>query len=207
MALNFRPDSPVQTSRPRRLKMRLFITVVVLSLAGSLCLAQDEFSEVEFSGFYQRVQGFDFQGVQGFEFESEAFNGGGFGFVYNLNPFFGIFSQTSFLGGVEQSNVKLRFINQAQGVKLTKRSDKINVFGKGGIGFVRHVFDFSGQESVDYGTSFLLGGGTEIKIQEGMWLMLDLSRNVMGLPQLTINPDRDKWDSNWIITTGVSFQF
>jgi hypothetical protein len=187
--------------------MRLFITVVVLSLAGSLCMAQDEFSEVEFQGFYQRVQGFDFQGVQGFEFQNKGFNGGGFGFVYNLKPSFGIFSQTSFLAGVEQSDVKLRFINQAQGVKLTKRSEKINVFGKGGVGFIRHVFDFGGQQSVDYGTSFVFGGGTEIKLQEGMWLMLDLSRNIMGLPQLTIDPNRDKWDSNWIITTGVSFQF
>ncbi len=187
--------------------MRLLITVVVLSLAGSLCLAQQEFSEVEFQGYYQRVQGFDFQGVQGFEFQDKGFNGGGFGFVYNLNPFFGIFSQTSFLGGVEQSGLRLRFINQAQGVKLTKRSDKINVFGKGGVTIVHHVFDFGGQESGDTTMGFLFGGGTEIKLQEGMWLMLDLSRNIMGLPQLTLDNNRDKWDSNWIITTGISFQF
>ncbi|MFB3905310.1 MAG: hypothetical protein ACE15E_17815 [Acidobacteriota bacterium] len=186
--------------------MRLFITVVVLSLAGGLCLGQDEFSELEFQGFYQRVQGFDFRGVEGFEFEGEGFNGGGFGFVYNLNPFFGIFSQTSFLAGVEQSNIKLRFINSAQGVKVTKRGENIHVFGKGGVGFVRHVFEFGGQEFVDYGTSFVLGGGTEIKFQEGMWLMLDLSRNFMGLPNFNV-PNRDKWDSNWLITTGVSFQF
>jgi len=188
--------------------MRWFMTAaVVLSLAGTLCLAQDEFSEVEFQGFYQRVQGFDFEGVQGFEFQDKGFNGGGFGFVYNLKPFFGIFSQTSFLAGVEQSGVKLRFINQAQGVKLTKRSDKINVFGKGGVGFVRHVLDFGGQEGVDYGTSFVFGGGTEIKLQEGMWLMLDFSRYITGLPRLTNFEDRDSWDSSWLITTGISFQF
>lgn len=187
--------------------MRLFMTLVVVSLAGSLCLAQDEFSAVEFQGYYQRVQGFDFQGVPGFEFEGVGFNGGGFGFVYNLNPYFGIFSQTSFLAGVEQSNVKLRIINQAQGVKLTKRGESINVFGKGGVGFVRNVLSFGGQEGVDYGTSFVFGGGTEIKLQEGMWLMLDLSRNIQGLPQLTFLEDRDSWDSNWMITTGISFQF
>jgi len=186
--------------------MRLLITVVVLSLAFSLCLAQ-EYSEVEFQGYYQRVQGFDFRGVAGFEFEGEGFNGGGFGFVYNLNPYFGIFSQTSFLAGVEQSGLKLRFINQAQGVKLTKRSDAINVFAKGGVGFVRHVLDFQGQEGVDYGTSFVFGGGTEIKIQEGMFLMLDFSRYITGLPRLTSAENRDGWDSSWLITTGISFQF
>jgi len=69
------------------------------------------------------------------------------------------------------------------------------------------VLDLQGQEFVDYGTSFLFGGGTEIKLQEGMWLLLDLSRNIQGLPRLTSFGDRDSWDSNWIITTGVSFQF
>jgi hypothetical protein len=190
---------------------RLLIVVTVLLFVGNLCLAQPEYSEVEFQGFYQRIQGFDFQsGAVGFEFENEGFNGGGFGFVYNVSPWLGIFSQTSFLAGVEQSGIKLRFINQTQGAKVTKRGlvgESVNVFAKGGIGFVRHVFDAFGQQSIDYGTSFTGGGGTEIKLQEGMWLMLDLSRTSLGLPRLTNVPGRDKWDSSWAITTGVSFQF
>jgi hypothetical protein len=190
---------------------RLLIVVAVLFFVGNVCLAQPDHSDVEFQGFYQRIQGFDFDsGAPGFNFEDEGFNGGGFGIVYNVSHWLGIFSQTSFLAGVEQSGIKLRFINQTQGAKVTKRGligESVNVFAKGGIGFVRHVFDVFGQQSVDYGTSFTGGGGTEIKLQEGMWLMLDLSRTSFGLPQLTISPNRDKWDSSWAITTGVSFQF
>ena len=185
--------------------MRWFTGVAVMSLVFGLCLAQD-YSEVEFQGFYHRVQGFDIEDAPGFSFEGEGFNGGGFGFVYNVNPYFGIFSQTSFLGGVEQSGLSLKFINQAQGVKLTKRSDAINVFGKGGVGFVRHVFEIGGQEFVDYGTSFVLGGGTEIKLQEGMFLLLDFSRYITGLPRVSLAQE-DGWDSTWMITTGISFQF
>lgn len=191
---------------------RLLAVAFVLLFTGSLLLAQPEFSEVEFQGYYQRIQGFSFSpsGFEGFNFEDEGFNGGGFGINYNLNHWFGIFSNTSFLGGVEQSQLQMKIINQAQGAKLTKRGlGPANVYAKAGVGFVRYVFSSGGQDlSINYSTSFLYGGGAEIKFKEGMYLVLDLSSLALGLPQLVQDFDgRDKWDSSLAITTGVMFSF
>ena len=186
---------------------RLLMLLIVLGLAGGVCLSQPEYSETEMMGFYQRVQGFDFQsGAEGFEFQNEGFNGGGFGFAYNFKHWLGLFQQTSFLAGVEQSGVKLRMINATQGLKLTKRGladEKLNLFAKGGIGYVHHVFSTGGQEFGDSNMSFTFGGGAEIKMKEGIWLVLDGSRMAMGLPQVSLVEDRDKWDSSWVFTTGV----
>jgi hypothetical protein len=191
---------------------RLLIALIAVGLAAGVCLAQPEYSEMEMQAFYQRVQGFDFRsGVQGFEFQDAGFNGAGFGFVYNFKHYVGLFQQTSFLGGVEQSGVKLRMINATQGIKLTKRglaNEKLNLYTKAGIGYVYHIFSVAGQETGDSNMSFSYGGGAEIKMKEGIWLLLDGSRMAMGLPQLTsYEPDRDKWDSSWVFTTGISFQF
>lgn len=185
--------------------MRLLITIVVLALASPLCLAEEDHSPAEFQGFYQRIQGFDFKGIQGFEFEGEGFHGGGFGFVFNMNSFFGVFTQASFMAGVQQSNTRLRFINLAEGIKLTKRTDHINFFGKGGVGFVRHVTQYSNDlKGVEYGSSFQYGGGAEIKMSDRVYLLLDLSRFMMRLPQVAPPGPKDKWDSNWMITAGIS---
>ncbi len=195
--------------------MKRFVAVAfVLLFTGTLLQAQPEFSEVEFQGYYQRVQGFTFSptGVQGFDFpDSEGFNGGGFGINYNLNHWFGIFSNTSFLGGVEQNDLQMKIINQVQGAKITKRGfGPANFYAKGGVGFMRYVFSSGGQDlAIRYSTSFVYGGGTEIKFKEGMWLVLDLSRLSLGLPNLTgfDFEGRDKWDSSYVITTGVMFSF
>lgn len=190
---------------------RLLISLIVVGVASGVSLAQPEYSEAEMMVFYQRVQGFDFQsGLQGFEFQNRGFNGGGFGFVYNFKHWVGLFQQTSFLGGVEQSGLRLRMINATQGLKLTKRGladEKLNLYVKGGIGYVHHVFSLDGSEFGDSNMSFTAGGGAEIKMKEGIWLVLDGSRMALGLPQVSLDPNRDKWDSNWVFTTGVSFQF
>lgn len=194
--------------------MKPLLVVAFILLSGSILLAQPEFSEVEFQGYYQRVQGFSFSPtfVEGFDFpDSEGFNGGGFGLTYNLNHWFGIFSNTSFLGGVEQNNLQMKIINQVQGAKITKRGlGPANFYAKGGVGFIRYVFSSGGEDlAIDYSTSFVYGGGAEIKFKEGMWLVLDLSRLSLGLPNLTgfDVPGRDKWDSSYLITTGVMFAF
>jgi hypothetical protein len=189
--------------------MRRFAVATALLLVSSTLALAQEFSEGELHVFYQRVQNFDFNsGDPSFSFSGKGFNGGGFGFVYNLNAWAGIFTQMSFLGGVEQGGLKMRMINEAQGLKLTKREvGPLNLYAKGGIGFVRHVFSVQGSETADYGTSFVFGGGTEVKIKEGMALVLDVSNCAISLPQLTYYSDRDKWDSSLMFTTGIAFQF
>jgi hypothetical protein len=197
---------------------RWFVLLMLLWLASGLALAQQQdYSEVEFLGFYQRVQGFDFfsgQDVGGplFSVADRGFSGGGMGFTFNVNHWLGIWQQVGFFTGVKQSGLQLRMINEVQGVKLTRRNPAgipVAVYTKAGIGFVRHVFSMegAGDLAVRYSTSLAYGGGAEIPFREGMSIVLDLSRLTMGLPQISADPARDKWDSNYLITTGVVFRF
>jgi hypothetical protein len=194
---------------------RWFVLLVLLWVSSGMALAQPEYPEVEFNGFYQRIQGFDFYsgfdlGGPLFAVENRGFSGGGMGFTFNLNHWLGFWQQTGFYTGVKTaSDLQLRFINELQGVKVTHRNlGPVNVYAKGGVGFVRHVFSMGGRDlAINYGTSLAYGGGTEIPFREGMALVIDVSRLTMGLPRISNDPARDKWDSNYLITTGVLFQF
>jgi hypothetical protein len=194
---------------------RWMVLLVLLWLCSGMALAQPEYSEVEFHAFFQSVQGFDFYsgfqlGGPLFAVENRGFYGGGMGFNFNLNHWLGIWQQMGFYSGIRQGDLQLRFINEVQGVKVTHRNlGPVNVYAKGGIGFVRHVFSLRGvgDLAVNYGTSLVYGGGTEIPFREGMVWVIDVSRLTMGLPRISNDPARDKWDHNFLITTGVAFQF
>lgn len=188
--------------------MKKFLRIVVVWSFCSLILAQDAPSG-QLEVFYQRVQGFDFfSGDPGFDIQDQNFNGGGFGFVFSLNDWLGFFSETGLYGGVEQGSLKMKLINQAQGVRVTAREvGPVNFYARGGIGFARYVFETPAFETVRYGMSLIYGGGVEIPLMEGLLLKLDGSRVTQSLPQITSVPDRDKWDSNFILTTGIAFQF
>lgn len=178
-----------------------------LAFSG-LSLAQSS-PQGEIQLYYQSVQGFDFDsGTPLFSISDEDFQGGGFGFVYNLNSWFGLWSQSTFFGGVEQNEISLKLINQMQGVKLTARDlGPINLFGKGGMGFTRFVFETPTFETVRFGTSFNFGGGIEYVLKEGLLLIVEGTQMSMSLPDISGLPDRDKWDSNLLVTVGIAFQF
>lgn len=183
----------------------LLVSLIVSLTAVGLCSAQPDFPQGQFVGFYQRLQGFDFRdlGVQ-----DANFNGGGLGFTFNLNHWFGVWSQTGFFTGTEVDGIQMRLINELQGVQLTKREvGPLNVYAKGGVGFARYVFELPGFEVVRFGFSASYGGGLEIRVSDAMGIILEAQRLSMSLPDVTGFQDRDGWDSNTVITTGVAFNF
>ena len=187
--------------------MKRFLIIVLLLCGPAYCLAQDTFTE--FQGYYQRVQGFDFNsGTSQFAFKGASMNGGGFGFVFGLSPKFGFFQRTSFFGGVEQSGLTMRVISEVQGVQLMREAGPFDFYAKGGLGFNRWVFEeFGSTTGVDYGMALVYGGGAEAKLKEGTYLVLEATRMTTGLPNISGLPGRSKWDSSWLITTGIAFRF
>jgi hypothetical protein len=158
-------------------------------------------------GFYQRIQTFKMRsGGAIFENYDKATNGGGFGFVYNITEKFAMFQQTGFLGGPkdEPTGLTMRMITEFQGMQLTKRTNAIDFYVKGGIGFARYVIENSG---VSYNVAFQYGGGTEIKVGRGLYLVLEATGLSMGVPELYYTDDRSKWCNTLMFTSGVAIRF
>lgn len=189
------------------MKRCLLIAALVMA-TGSLLYAQAPQGELEV--YYQTIRSFDFDsGSPQFSISDEAFQGGGFGFVFYLNDWFGLFSNTSLYGGIEQNAIDLKLINQVQGVKLIARDIGIfNVYTKGGIGFARYVFGLGNLgETVRYGTSFLAAAGLEVRMTDHIYLLLEGNQTSLSLPDISGSPDRDKWDSTVGFLTGIAIQF
>lgn len=163
----------------------------------------------EFRIFYQTIQGFDYDAGGGFVVaEGGSFHGGGFGFVFDLNDWFGIYSDTSFLGGLDSDFVGIKLITQNQGAKLTARDIAgANLYGKAGIGIQRFVIELSGTEGVSYQTGFDLGGGVDVPLSEGLYWFGELKMSLLSLPDLTGAPGRDKWSKSPTFSTGILFRF
>ena len=51
------------------------------------------------------------------------------------------------------------------------------------------------------------GGGTEVKMKEGLYLVLEASRLTMRVPNLTNLPGRTGWDNSWLLSTGIAVHF
>jgi hypothetical protein len=187
--------------------MKQFVILAVLLFSAGLCQAQD--ATGEFQGFYQRMQSFDFNsGSTSFDIRGAKLNGGGFGFLFNITDTFGFWQQTSFYRGVKQSGLALRPIIETQGVQLSKEKGALSVYIRGGLGGVRHVLEMSGGTvGVDWGLALIYGGGTKIKVSEGLFWIIDASRITMGLPNLTNLQGRSKWDSGLLFTTGIAIRF
>ena len=136
----------------------------------------------------------------------KATNGGGFGFVYNITDKFGIFQQTGFLGGAkdELSGLTMRMITEFQGMQVTKRAKAIDFYAKGGVGFSRYVIENSG---VWYSLAFQYGGGAEINIGRGLYLVLEATGLSMGVPELYYTDDRSRWCNTLMITPGIAIRF
>lgn len=189
--------------------MKKFILIVALFFAFSaVSLAQQPTGQLKV--FYETIQGFDFRsGTPAFDIQDESFHGGGFGFNYTLNRWFDLWTQTTFFSGVRQGSIDLKLINQMQGLRAVARSrGPINVYGKGGMGFTRHVFNVANfGEQVRFGTTFVVGGGVELKWTDATLIFIEVNQNAMSLPDITGLDARDKWDSNTGIALGLAFQF
>lgn len=189
------------------MKQYLLIAALLVMICPAL-YGQTPQGEMEV--YYQSIRSFDFDsGSPQFLIDDETFHGGGFGFVFYLNDWFGIFSNTSLFGGIEQNAIDLSLINQVQGAKLIARDLGIfNVYTKGGIGFVRFVFDLQNLgETVRYGTSFLAAAGLEVRMSDNIYLLLEGNQTTLSLPDISGSPDRDKWDSTVGFLTGIALQF
>ncbi len=182
---------------------RLMIAAILLWGSG-ICLAQ---ASRELQGVYLRIQGFTFNsGTTDFDIEGASINGGGYVFVQHITEKFGLFQQMGFFGGAEQNGLKVKLINEFQGVQVSKKTGPLILYAKGGLGFTRYIFSgaFSG---VDSHFALNYGGGAEIKIKEGLNLVLEATRLTMGLPNLTNAPRRSGWDNSWQLATGIAFHF
>jgi hypothetical protein len=183
--------------------MKKFMIIAILLWGSGSCLAQD--SKQEIQGVYLRIQTFTFNsGYSEFNIQQAAINGGGYAFIFHITDKFGLFQQMGFYGGPEQNGLKLRLITEFQGMIVTKKAGPLDLYAKGGLGFTRYVFT----GNAVYGKfAVLYGGGAEIKMKEGLNLVLEASRLTMGLPQLSISPDRSKWSNSWQLSTGIAIHF
>ncbi len=185
--------------------MKRYGIVVAMWLCGAgVCLAQQG-PGGELQGFYQRMQTFKMRsGGDVFSNVDNATNGGGFGFLYNVTEKFSIYQQTGFLGGAEDSGYKMRMITEFQGVQLTKRTNAIDFYAKGGVGFNRYVIE---NLNVWYKMAFQYGGGAEIKVGNGMYLILEATRVSMGVPEFYLTDDRSKWCNTFLLNSGIAIRF
>jgi len=192
--------------------MRRYGIVLAVWLCGTgVCLAQQG-PQGELQGFYQRIQTFKMRsgGGEGSYFAdyNKATNGGGFGFVYNITDRFGMYQQTGFLGGAKDQDLTMRLITEFQGMRVTKNAKGIDFFAKGGVGFARYVLQQSGSQlGVYYNVAFQYGGGAEIDIGRGMFLLLEVTGLSMGVPELYFTDDRSKWCNTLMITPGIAIRF
>jgi hypothetical protein len=186
--------------------MKRYGIVVAMWLCGAgVCLAQQG-PGGELQGYYQRIQTFKMRsGGDVFSNVDNATNGGGFGFLYNVTDRFGIYQQMGFFGGAkdELSGITMRMITEFQGVQLTKRTNAVDFYVKGGLGFTRYTI----QEGGDSKMAFQYGGGAEIKIDNSMYIILDITRVSMGVPQFYYTDDRSKWCNTFQFGTGIAIRF
>ncbi len=191
----------------RSSKCVLAITVI---LCGAICAAgQDTSTEIQ--GFYQGYKDFSFKtGLSTFDIPKTSLSGGGFTIAYNLASWFAFWSQTSFYGSAEQTYIKARVINNLEGLRYqTKPYGPFQFYGKAGLGFSHISLKYvsGGDIGSEYKFSAAYGGGMQVWMSENFGLVLDASHVVMGIPNLTDLPGRDKWDSGLTLTAGFAIRF
>ncbi len=191
--------------------------LVAMVLCGALCAyAQDEESSTEIQGFYQTYRNFSYNsGDSYYSFSPQKLNGGGFNLARNLAPWFAMWTQFTFYGAPEKENFKVGIISNQQGVRFqTKQHGPFRFYVKGGIGFTRYSIDFvePPSTSVSYGDTALslgYGGGAQIWAGDHFGIVLDVSQQLMGLPDLLYLdlPGREKYDSGVTYSTGLAIRF
>jgi hypothetical protein len=183
---------------------RLVVIAFLLAWSG-VCLAQG--SKGELQGVYLRIQDFNFNsGSPSFNIENAKINGGGYGFVYHITKAFGFYQQMGFMEGVEQNGFKMRLVTELQGMQLGANLGPLVLYIKGGLGFARYVFSGT-LEGADYGFAANYGGGTQIRVKRGLYLLFEATRLDLSLPNLTNAPGRSTWDHPWQFATGIAIHY
>jgi hypothetical protein len=185
--------------------MKRLMIVAMLLWGGGSCLAQEGSSEIQ--GLYIRLQGFNFNaGGSLFNIQGASGNGGGYVYVRHFTDRFGMFQQMAFIGGPQDNGFKVRLLTEFQGFQLTRGKGPLLVYAKGGLGFTRYMFagGFSGS-TTNFAVNY--GGGAQIKIKEGLGLVLEATRITMRLPNLTGAADRSSWANAWQLATGIAIHF
>ncbi len=183
--------------------MRYLLAIFIIFCSAVCAIAQ---TSTEIYGFYQDYRNFSFQigGGSVFDVPEIKMSGGGFGFVQNLAPWFAIWNQFAFYGAVEQL-FRIQVLNELQGIRFqTQQYGPLQLYAKGGVGFSRYGIESLGSS---YHVSFSYGGGAQIWLNDWLGAVLDGSHVIMGLPNLTDLPDREKWDSGLAFTAGLAVRF
>ncbi len=190
------------------MKRILMIAVVWLGSAG-FCLAQD--SSGELYGFYQRFMNFKVDTkIPGAPVTDQALNGGGFGYLQSITNKFGIYFQLGFFGGADVIGYNVKTITEFQGLQITKHTGRADFYGKAGVGFARYVIQGGGSDlGVAYKMAFQYGGGTELKLGNGLYLLLEGTGVSMGVPGDTFSlyEGRTGWNTGLMLTTGIAIRF
>lgn len=119
-----------------------------------------------------------------------------------------MWTQFSFFGAVQDPNIKIRILNNLQGIRYqTKEYGPLRLYAKGGLGFSRYSMDIAGNSAGDTKFSLAYGGGAHVWMHKNFGLVFDVTHVVMGLPNLTDTSDREKWDSGLTYTTGLTIRF
>jgi opacity protein-like surface antigen len=188
--------------------MRYMLAILLVLGSAACAAAQDTSTEV--FGFYQNYRNFDFKtGVSDLDLKKAALNGGGGGIAYNLAQWAALWVQLSFYETAEQPYLKIRAINELQGIRYqTRQYGPIRFYAKGGLGFSRYSVNASGSDlgsSTNF--SFTYGAGAQFWMKRWLGLGLEASHLIMNLPQITDSPGREKWDSGLAITTSLAVRF
>ncbi len=185
---------------------RLVLLTAMLTLGSPSLFAQMDHGEMR--GYFQTVRSFDYRpGVSQLDISGDSFNGGGFGFVVDLGPVLSLYTNSSFLSGVDNNYLQLKLFNQVQGFKATARDvGPVDFYAKAGIGFAR--WDLRGfVNGIAYKMSLEYGGGIDVPVSENVFLFGEFMESTLSLPQLTQSPDRQKWQTSPTIGTGIGIRF
>ncbi len=165
--------------------------------------------ETEITGFYQQYRDFKYKvGLEEFDLAPRSLGGGGFSIAQNMAPWFAMWTQFSFYGSAENAGLRVRMINNQQGVRYqTKDYGPVRLYAKGGLGFSRFSIDTVQGSLGDTKFSAAYGAGAHIWMHKHAGINLDLSHVLTGLPNLTGLDTREKWDSGLVLTTGLTLRF
>jgi len=189
------------------------ILLVSMILSSMICASAQDDTSTEIQGFYQTYKDFSFKAGEGLDVldvPNTRISGGGFTIAQNLAPWFAFWSQTTFYGSAKGSNLKARVINNLEGLRYqSKLYGPVQFYAKGGMGFSHISFSYTsgGDIGGEYKFSASYGGGAFIWFKENIGLVLDASHLMMGMPNLTDQDGRDKWDSGLALTTGLAVRF
>jgi hypothetical protein len=196
----------------KKLKGILLLAIIGF-FAGSGFAWDDEIAgTTEVTGYYQQYRNFSFKtGYSDWDFAPTELSGGGFSVARNLADWFALWTQLSFYGTATQGTIgdypkSVRIIHNLEGIRYqTKLYGPFQFYGRVGAGFVWYSL-FDGLIS---GTKFSMGygGGANVWLHKNIGITLDLSHNLMALPDLTGSSDREKFDSGLTYTAGLTFRF